>query len=119
MTTARDNTLEARYGKREATRRLNAARAGVGFFVGAGIPKGEKLRCWTCQGNGMTQYPHCDPVTCADCDGKGYRYRRVNTFAECGCCGAYHRTDFHGDCREDSERHWDLPDDAEVIYLGR
>ena len=54
---------------------------GVGFFVGAGVPKGE----------------------------------RVNTFAECGCCGAYHRTDFYGDCREDGERHYDLPDDAVVV----
>ena len=54
---------------------------GAGFFVGAGIPKGE----------------------------------RVNTFAECGCCGAYHRTDFAGDCREDSERHYDLPNDAIII----
>lgn len=57
---------------------------GVGFFVGAGIPTGE----------------------------------RVNTFIECGCCGAYHRTDFEGDCREDSERHWELPDDAEIVYEG-
>lgn len=40
---------------------------------------------------------------------------RVNTFIECGCCGAYHRTDFHGDCREDSERYWDLPDDAVIV----
>lgn len=54
---------------------------GVGFFVGAGVPKGE----------------------------------RVNTFIECGCCGAYHRTDFEGDCREDSERYWDLPDDAVIV----
>lgn len=54
---------------------------GVGFFVGAGIPKGE----------------------------------RVNTFVECGCCGAYHRTDFYGDCREDSERFYDLPDNAELV----
>ena len=23
---------------------------------------------------------------------------------ECGCCGASHRPDFHGDCRVDSER---------------
>ena len=37
---------------------------------------------------------------------------RVNTFVECGCCGAYHRTDFYGDCREDSERFLDLPDGA-------
>lgn len=56
---------------------------GVGFYVGAGVPKGP----------------------------------RVNTFIECGCCGAYHQTDFEGDCREDSERYWDLPDDAEVVYL--
>lgn len=56
---------------------------GVGFWKGAGIPKGQ----------------------------------RVNTFVECGCCGAYHRADFNGDCREDSERHYDMPDDAEVIYL--
>jgi hypothetical protein len=56
---------------------------GVGFFVGAGIPK----------------------------------EKRVNTFTECGCCGAYHRTDFFGDCREDSERYYDLPDDAQVTYL--
>lgn len=25
-------------------------------------------------------------------------------FYECGQCGAYHRKDFNGDCREDSER---------------
>lgn len=54
---------------------------GVGFFVGAGIPRGE----------------------------------RVNTFVECVCCGAYHRTDFNGDCREDSERHRELPDDAVIV----
>jgi hypothetical protein len=40
---------------------------------------------------------------------------RVNTFAECGCCGVYHRTDFNGDCREDSERHYDLSDNAIVV----
>lgn len=40
---------------------------------------------------------------------------RVNTFVECGGCGAYHRTDFTGDCREDSERFADLPEDAELI----
>jgi hypothetical protein len=58
---------------------------GVGFFVGAGIPKGE----------------------------------RVNIFSECGCCGAYHRDDFCGDCREDSERYYfdTLPQDAIVHDL--
>lgn len=40
---------------------------------------------------------------------------RTNQFVECGCCGAYHRIDFIGDCREDSERFSDLPDDAELI----
>jgi hypothetical protein len=42
---------------------------------------------------------------------------RVNVFVECGCCGAYHRGDFFGDCREDSERYFDVPDDAEFISL--
>ena len=40
---------------------------------------------------------------------------RVNTFVECGCCGAYHRTDFAGDCREDGERFYDLPDGAVLV----
>jgi len=43
---------------------------GVGFWKGAGIPQG----------------------------------KRVKTFVHCGSCVAYHRTDFWGDCREDSER---------------
>ena len=42
---------------------------------------------------------------------------RSNTFVECGCCGAYHRADFHGDCRENSERHFDVPDDATIVSL--
>lgn len=25
-------------------------------------------------------------------------------FSECGCCGAYHRVEFNGDCRNDAER---------------
>ena len=56
--------------------------AGVGFFVGAGIPPG----------------------------------RRVRTFVECGGCGAYHRTDFCGDCREDTERYAELPDWGEEVF---
>lgn len=61
----------------------NTTTKGIGFFKGAGIPKG----------------------------------KRVNTFVECGCCGHYHRVDFTGDCREDSERYrFDtLPKNAEVI----
>ena len=31
--------------------------------------------------------------------------KRSNVFVECGCCGAYHRADFWGDCREDAERY--------------
>jgi hypothetical protein len=27
---------------------------------------------------------------------------------ECGGCGAYHRADFYGDCRDDSERIYEL-----------
>ena len=41
--------------------------------------------------------------------------QRVNVFIECGSCGAYHRTDFEGDCREDSERFADLPDGAILV----
>ena len=41
---------------------------------------------------------------------------RSNVFVECGCCSAYHRVDFVGDCREDSERYYDLPEDAELAY---
>lgn len=57
---------------------------GVGFLVGAGIPR---------------------------------TARRSTTFVECGCCGAYHRADFAGDCREDSERFDDPPASARVITL--
>jgi len=55
---------------------------GVGFFVGAGIPSGE----------------------------------RVNTFIECGCCGCFHRTDFAGDCREDSERFDEILEGGEEVF---
>jgi hypothetical protein len=40
---------------------------------------------------------------------------RVNTFFACGCCASYHRTDFWGDCREDSERFHDVPSGAVII----
>ena len=56
----------------------------VGFWVGAGIPKG----------------------------------RRSRVYIECGCCSQYHRADFYGDCRENSERFADPPDSAtRVIAL--
>lgn len=41
---------------------------------------------------------------------------RVNTFEECDTCGNYHRTDFVGDCREDSERYADLPSGAVEVF---
>ena len=41
--------------------------------------------------------------------------KRARTFIECGCCGAYHRIDFDGDCREDSERYDELPKGARLI----
>lgn len=42
---------------------------------------------------------------------------RVNAFYECGCCSAYHRIDFRGDCRDDNERILDLPDDAVIVDI--
>lgn len=42
--------------------------------------------------------------------------RRVNTFVECGCCGAYHRTDFTGDCREDAERYAEIPPEGVEVF---
>ena len=38
-------------------------------------------------------------------------------FAECGSCGAYHRADYWGDCRNDAERFDVPPEGAEVEYL--
>jgi hypothetical protein len=29
---------------------------------------------------------------------------RTTWYVECGCCGHFHRPDFAGDCRDDSER---------------
>lgn len=36
---------------------------------------------------------------------------------ECGCCGSYHRPQFHGDCRDDAERYgsWMTPE-QEGVY---
>lgn len=36
-------------------------------------------------------------------------------FIECGSCGAYHRADFHGDCREDAARFEELPEGARLV----
>ena len=41
---------------------------------------------------------------------------RVNTFVACGQCGVYHRTDFAGDCREDSERYPEIPEGGEEVF---
>lgn len=41
---------------------------------------------------------------------------RANTVIACGCCGGYHRTDFHGDCREDSERFPDVPEGTTEVF---
>lgn len=43
--------------------------------------------------------------------------KRVNTFFECGGCGAFHRTDFWGDCREDSERFDFIPKGGQEIFV--
>lgn len=39
-------------------------------------------------------------------------------FYECGCCGAYHRVGFNGDCRDDNERILDLPYDAVIVDVN-
>lgn len=36
-------------------------------------------------------------------------------FVSCGSCGAYHRADFAGDCRQDSERFYCLPINAVIV----
>jgi hypothetical protein len=43
------------------------------------------------------------------------------TYIECGCCGQYHRNDYYGDCRNDTERLnlEDIPEYAEIIGLGQ
>ncbi|KKN06546.1 hypothetical protein LCGC14_1076300 [marine sediment metagenome] len=33
---------------------------------------------------------------------------------ECSICEAYHPWDWNGDCRDDANRLYDIPDDAEV-----
>ena len=45
--------------------------------------------------------------------------RRSRVYVECGCCGEYHRADFGGDCREDSERFPEPPSNArKIVALG-
>ena len=36
-------------------------------------------------------------------------------YYECGICDAMHRWEWDGDCRENNERFFDVPDDAEVF----
>ena len=33
-------------------------------------------------------------------------------YVECGCCGPFHRPEFAGDCRDDSNRYGDAEDYA-------
>ena len=40
---------------------------------------------------------------------------RSTVYVECGCCGAFHREDFRGDCREDRERFAEPGPDATEI----
>ena len=37
------------------------------------------------------------------------------SFIECGCCGAYHRSTYYGDCRNNAERFDDIPWDAIIV----
>lgn len=45
--------------------------------------------------------------------------QRSNRFVECGECGHYHRSDFSGDCRTDSERYCadEIPNGSEIVDL--
>jgi hypothetical protein len=38
-------------------------------------------------------------------------YIKWNDVEECGCCGAFHRKGFDGDCRDDDERFPDIRDE--------
>ena len=42
---------------------------------------------------------------------------RTNVFMECGSCGAYHRADYWGDCRNDEERFLNPPADSVCFTL--
>ena len=41
----------------------------------------------------------------------------LEAFIECGCCSAWHRASFRGDCRNDAERFDDPPEGAPLIEL--
>ena len=42
---------------------------------------------------------------------------KIILIEECGCCGCYHRLDYWGDCRKDSERFDTYCDKAECSNL--
>lgn len=43
----------------------------------------------------------------------------MEAYFECGCCGQYHHVDYHGDCRDDSQRFnlEDLPDNVVILEV--
>lgn len=45
--------------------------------------------------------------------------KSTKKWAECGCCGAFHPSNYWGDCRNDDNRFWydELPEDADIEYL--
>ncbi len=47
-------------------------------------------------------------------DGKMVELSEGIHLVECPCCGAYHREDWDGDCREDGAR-FDPPTDPSVV----
>lgn len=42
---------------------------------------------------------------------------KIIPIEECGCCGCYHRLDYWGDCRNDSERFDTYCDNVECCNL--
>lgn len=45
--------------------------------------------------------------------------KSTKKWSECGSCGAFHPSDFYGDCRDDDHRFWEdeLPKNANIDYL--
>lgn len=47
------------------------------------------------------------------------KHKPTESYAECGCCGQFHRSSYRGDCRNDNERfnEEDIPENSPITYL--
>jgi hypothetical protein len=59
------------------------------------------------------------PHYCRECKKiiRAAQSARHPQFYECGICGAYHRAEWNGDCREDAERFDEIPSNAVLIDM--